>query len=92
MRESYISQKVASLKPSGIRRFFDIAATMKDVISLGIGEPDFDTPPLVIQAGKDSLDKGHTHYTSNAGVIELRRTLAAHLDRQYRSATTRKAK
>ena len=83
MRESYLSQRVASLKPSGIRRFFDIAATMKDVISLGIGEPDFDTPRHVIDAGIESLRQGRTHYTSNAGVLELRQALSAHLEMHY---------
>ncbi len=83
MRESYVSQRVATLKPSGIRRFFDIAATMKDVISLGIGEPDFDTPKLVVEAGVESLRQGRTHYTSNAGVLELRKALSAHLEMRY---------
>ncbi len=83
MRESYISQRVACLKPSGIRRFFDIAATMEDVISLGIGEPDFDTPKQVVEAGIRSLEQGRTHYTSNAGILELRKALAANLELLY---------
>lgn len=83
MQNRYLSDRVINLKPSGIRRFFDIAATMQDVISLGIGEPDFDTPLPVIEAGKRSLEQGHTHYTSNAGIIELRRKLAANLERLY---------
>ena len=83
MRESYISQRVASLKPSGIRRFFDIAATMKEVISLGIGEPDFDTPKPVIEAGVRALQNGATHYTSNAGILGLRKALSANLERLY---------
>jgi aminotransferase len=83
MRESYLSRRVANLKPSGIRRFFDIAATMQDVISLGIGEPDFDTPGHIIEAGIESLRKGRTHYTSNAGVFELRKALSAHLEMRY---------
>jgi aminotransferase len=78
-----ISQRVAAVPPSGIRRFFDIAATMKDVISLGIGEPDFVTPPVILQAGIRSLERGETHYTSNSGTLELRRELAAHLQRLY---------
>jgi len=82
-RQSYLSQRVATLKPSGIRRFFDIAATMKDVISLGIGEPDFDTPKHVIEAGIESLRQGRTHYTSNAGVFELREALSNHLELHY---------
>ncbi len=80
---SYISQRVAAVPPSGIRRFFDIAATMKDVISLGIGEPDFVTPQNVLDAGIASLRRGDTHYTSNSGTIELRRALSEHLQRLY---------
>jgi aminotransferase len=83
MRSSYLSERVAGLKPSGIRKFFDIAATMKDVISLGIGEPDFNTPQPVLQAGIASLQRNETHYTSNAGITELRKTLSAHLDLHY---------
>jgi len=69
--------------PSGIRRFFDIAATMDDVISLGVGEPDFDTPREIVEAGVESLREGRTHYTSNYGTIELRRALSGHLDGRY---------
>lgn len=83
MRESYLSSRVAGLKPSGIRRFFDITATMKDVISLGIGEPDFDSPPAVVAAGIRALEEGHSHYTSNAGILELRQALAGNLERLY---------
>ncbi|MAT43024.1 MAG: aromatic amino acid aminotransferase [Anaerolineaceae bacterium] len=83
MTKSYLSQRVAGLKASGIRKFFDIAATMDNVISLGIGEPDFDSPTSVIQAGIKALEEGHTHYTSNAGITELRTKLTGHLDRMY---------
>ena len=83
VRESYLAERVATLKPSGIRKFFDIVATMKDVISLGIGEPDFNTPPSILQAGIRSLELGQTHYTSNAGILELRLALAKHLERMY---------
>jgi aminotransferase len=69
--------------PSGIRKFFDILATMDDVISLGVGEPDFDTPRHIIEAGVEALREGRTHYTSNYGTVELRRALAAHLERRY---------
>jgi aminotransferase len=69
--------------PSGIRRFFDIAATMEDVISLGIGEPDFTTPEPILRAGIEALERGETHYTSNSGLMELRRAIAEHLDRLY---------
>lgn len=83
MRESYLSRRVADLKPSGIRKFFDIVSTMKDVISLGIGEPDFTTPRPILDAGIRSLQNGETHYTSNAGIIELRQALSEHIERLY---------
>lgn len=86
MRETYLAQRVAGLKPSGIRKFFDIVATMKDVISLGIGEPDFTTPEPIIQAGIRSLQSGETHYTSNAGLLELRQAIAGRLENLYRIA------
>lgn len=79
----YLSKRVAGLKPSGIRKFFDIAATMKDVISLGIGEPDFTTPEPILQAGIRSLQNGETHYTSNWGKIELRQAIASNLKNLY---------
>lgn len=79
----YLSKRVAGLKPSGIRKFFDIAATMKDVISLGIGEPDFTTPDPILQAGIRSLQNGETHYTSNWGKIELRQAIADNLNKLY---------
>lgn len=77
------SSRVKGIKPSGIRRFFDIAATMKDVISLGIGEPDFVTPAPIVQAGIEALNKGETHYTSNSGLIELREAVASQLQERY---------
>ncbi|HUM71477.1 MAG TPA: aminotransferase class I/II-fold pyridoxal phosphate-dependent enzyme [Chloroflexota bacterium] len=80
---NFISDRVAQAPPSGIRKFFDIAATMKDVISLGIGEPDFVTPPPILQAGIESLQRGETAYTSNSGTIELRRALAQNLAARY---------
>ncbi len=79
----FVSERVRSVPPSGIRRFFDIAATMDDVISLGIGEPDFVTPQPILQAGIHSLQQGETHYTSNSGMLELRVALAAYLERLY---------
>jgi aminotransferase len=79
----FISRRVAEVPPSGIRRFFDIAATMEDVISLGMGEPDFDSPAAIIEAGQQSLTQGQTHYTSNSGIEELRRAIAEDLDRRY---------
>jgi aminotransferase len=82
---SRLSQRVLAVPPSGIRRYFDIAATMDDVISLGIGEPDFVTPPPVLQAGMQSLHQGHTAYTSNAGMIELREAVTEKHARLYGS-------
>jgi len=83
MAKTYISRRVAELKPSGIRKFFDIAATMKEVISLGIGEPDFDTPKPIVDAGIRSLQQGETHYTANRGIMPLRRALSDHLEKMY---------
>jgi aminotransferase len=79
----FIARRVATVPPSGIRRFFDIAATMDDVISLGIGEPDFVTPQPILKAGISSLSEGETHYTSNSGILELRQELSNHLQRLY---------
>jgi aminotransferase len=78
-----LAARVEAVPPSGIRRFFDILATMDDVISLGVGEPDFDTPERIVAAGVRSLHAGRTHYTSNYGTIELRRALATHLENRY---------
>ena len=83
MKKNYLANRVATLKPSGIRKFFDIVATMEDVISLGIGEPDFDTPAPIIEAGIDALKRGETHYTSNAGLLALRQAIAHHLENLY---------
>ena len=83
VQKSYLSKRAAELKPSGIRKFFDIVATMKDVISLGIGEPDFTTPKPILDAGIRSLSNGETHYTSNSGKIELRQGIADNLARRY---------
>jgi aminotransferase len=79
----FISERVKAVPPSGIRKYFDIAATMSDVISLGIGEPDFTTPDHIIKAGLVSLDHGETHYTSNSGTIELRQGISDYLNRLY---------
>ena len=83
MPSTYLSKKVINLKPSGIRKFFDIAANMQDVISLGIGEPDFTTPDPILEAGVRSLRAGETHYTSNHGRLDLRCALADHLEKLY---------
>lgn len=81
---NFISDRVNSVPPSGIRRFFDIAATMKNVISLGIGEPDFITPKPILAAGIKSLERGETKYTSNSGMLELRQAVNDNLQRLYR--------
>lgn len=78
-----ISDKIASIQPSGIRKFFDIVSEMKDAISLGVGEPDFVTPWSIREEGVQSLKKGRTYYTSNAGLKELRGEIAAFLERHY---------
>jgi aminotransferase len=83
MANQYLSRRIAALRPSGIRKFFDIAATMKEVISLGIGEPDFTTPEPIVRAGIRSLERGETHYTSNWGILELRRELSKHIEELY---------
>jgi aminotransferase len=80
---NFISHRVRNTPPSGIRKFFDIAATMENVISLGIGEPDFVTPQPILQAGIDSLKRGETSYTSNSGTVELRTALSRHLANLY---------
>ncbi len=77
-----LADKVVEIKPSGIRKFFDIVSEMKDAISLGVGEPDFDTPWHIRDEGIYSLEKGKTHYTSNAGLVELRREICNYLHRR----------
>ena len=78
-----LSERVQNLSPSGIRRFFDIIATMDDVISLGVGEPDFVTPWHIREAAITSLESGHTMYTSNSGLMELRQEIATHIRKLY---------
>ncbi|MBR5783256.1 MAG: aminotransferase class I/II-fold pyridoxal phosphate-dependent enzyme [Clostridia bacterium] len=82
--ENTVSRVARDIKPSGIRKFFDIAATMDDVISLSIGEPDFDTPWHIREAGIISLEQGKTHYTSNAGLLELREAISEYLSRRFK--------
>ncbi len=79
----FVSQSVQRLRPSGIRRYFDIAATMDDVVSLGIGEPNFTTPRHITNAGLRSLDAGETGYTSNAGDLTLRTRISDHIKDRY---------
>jgi aminotransferase len=80
---SRLANRVLDVPPSGIRRFFEIAATMEDVISLGIGEPDFVSPDAIMAAAVESLREGKTGYTSNAGIIELREAISEEIDRLY---------
>lgn len=81
--EKIVSPVVSALPPSGIRKFFDIAAEMKDAISLGVGEPDFTTPWTIREAGIYSLEKGQTHYTANSGLIELREAICEYNERKF---------
>ena len=78
-----VPQRVATLKPSGIRKFFDVAATMEDVVSLGVGEPDFVTPEHIRNAGIKSILDGKTTYTANYGLIELRRGISEYLEKRF---------
>ncbi len=80
---SVLNKEVVSIKPSGIRKFFDIAATMEDVISLGVGEPDFQTPWQIRKAGIESLERGKTRYSANSGMEPLRQEISKYLDRKY---------
>ena len=78
-----LSDKIVSIEPSGIRKFFDIVNEMKDAISLGVGEPDFETPWHIREEGIYSLERGRTFFTSNAGLKELKEEIAAYLDRRF---------
>ncbi len=77
-----LNEKVVNMKPSGIRKFFDLVAEMPDAISLGVGEPDFDTPWHIREEGIYSLEKGRTFYTSNSGLMDLRKAIAGYMDRK----------
>lgn len=83
MMEKMILDNVKNMPPSGIRKYFDMINEMEDVISLGVGEPDFVTPWNITEAGIYSLEKGHTHYSSNAGFVELRAEISNYLYRKY---------
>lgn len=78
-----INRAIEALKPSGIRKYFDLANSMEDVISLGVGEPDFDTPWHISASAVESFEKGHTHYTANRGLIALRRQIANYYRNRY---------
>lgn len=80
---NFLSERVVGLEPSGIRKFFDIVSEMPDAISLGVGEPDFDTPWRIREEGIYSLERGKTFYTSNAGLKELRYEISEYLERKY---------
>ena len=77
-----LSDKIVNIQPSGIRKFFDIVNEMKDAISLGVGEPDFDTPWRIREEGIYSLERGRTFYTSNAGLKELKDEISKYLERK----------
>ncbi len=81
--DKFLNQNVVNIKPSGIRKFFAIAQEMENVISLGVGEPDFLTPSRIRQVGIETLEKGTTNYTSNAGLAELRKEIANYYSRKY---------
>jgi len=83
MPRDFLAKRVADLKPSGIRKIYDIVAALDDVISLGIGEPDFTTPRPILEAGIEALQKGETHYTANAGIFPLREAIANYLQDKY---------
>lgn len=83
MISRFVSRRVREVPPSGIRRFFDVASTMKDAISLGVGEPDFITPYHIRSAAIDSVISGGTQYTANMGLKELRDEISCYLSRRY---------
>lgn len=83
IRRTKLNSTVKTIPPSGIRRFFDIVAEMKDVISLGVGEPDFSTPENIRQAGIDSINKGITSYTSNSGLLQLRQEIVKRTEQDW---------
>jgi aminotransferase len=83
IKREVLAERVRLVKPSGIRKFFDIVATMPDVISLGVGEPDFVTPEHIRRAGIAAIETGDTHYTSNYGTLQLRQAIADHLQGRY---------
>ena len=83
LKRELLAQRVRQVKPSGIRKFFDIINTMPEVISLGVGEPDFVTPEHIRRAGMRSIELGHTQYTSNYGMLALREEISAMLERRY---------
>lgn len=83
MKKCYVAERISSMPNSGIRKFFDLASTMDNIISLGVGEPDFETPWHVREAAISSLERGMTSYTSNQGMMELREAIAGFLEEKY---------
>lgn len=83
IKTSYVSKTISELKPSGIRRFFDLAANLEGVVSLGVGEPDFVTSWAVREAAINSLEEGYTSYTANAGLFELRSEISRYMEKQF---------
>ena len=83
--DQMLSSRAMELKPSGIRKFFDILEEMQDVVSLTVGQPDFDTPWHIREAGIRSLEEGRTYYTSNSGTVELRREISAYSEAPVRA-------
>ena len=83
MYEKFLSEKVQTIRPSGIRKFFDLASQMEGVISLGVGEPDFDTPWHIREAAIYSIEEGRTHYTANQGLLELREEIVSYAKRRF---------
>ena len=81
--ESILSERIQEIKPSGIRKFFDLLTKMPDAIALTVGQPDFVTPWHIREAGIRSLEQGKTYYTSNAGLSELREEIANYLSRRF---------
>lgn len=81
--DQILNNKIQGIKPSGIRKYFDLLEEMENAISLGVGEPDFVTPWHIRDAGIYSLERGHTKYTSNAGLLQLRREIASYLNRRF---------
>jgi aminotransferase len=84
--QSKVSSRITAIKPSGIRKFSDYAKTFDHVISLGIGEPDFTTPEVISKAGIEAIEKGHTHYTDNRGLADLRKEICEYYKRSYNAS------
>ncbi|MBQ7241688.1 MAG: aminotransferase class I/II-fold pyridoxal phosphate-dependent enzyme, partial [Firmicutes bacterium] len=84
MSKSYVNKDILNMPKSGIRKFFDIASHMDDVVSLGVGEPDFETPWNIREAAISTLEKGRTSYTANQGLMELRSAICGYLSEKFK--------